>query len=146
MSKFKLESLLQHRKRIEETYQRQLAEIRLVLQEEKDVLARLNSNRDRIKLNLEQRLTEDINAAEMLHFNKYLDRLSLDISLQKKRVAEVEENLKNKRLKLTEAVKRRKIMDKLKDKQLAAECEKIEKNEQNFMNEIAINRHLRFRE
>jgi flagellar FliJ protein len=146
MSKFKLESLLQHRKRIEETYQRQLAEIRLVLQEEKDVLARLNSNRDRIKLNLEQRLTEDINAAEMLHFNKYLDRLSLDISLQKKRVAEVEENLENKRLKLTEAVKRRKIMDKLKDKQLAAEFEKIEKNEQNFMNEIAINRHLRFRE
>ena len=145
MSKFKLESLLQHRKHIEETYQRELAEALHALQEEKDALAQLTSSRDRIKHNLAQRLTEDINAAEMLHFNKYLDRLSLNISLQRTKVAEAEENLEKKRLKLTEAVKRRKIMDKLKDKQLATEFEKIEKNEQNFMNEIAINRHLRTR-
>ena len=145
MSKFKLESLLQHRKHIEENYQRELAKALHELQEEKDTLEQLISSRDQIRRKLEQRLIEDINASELLHFNKYLDRLSLDISLQNKRVADVEDKLEQKRLKLTEAVKSRKIMDKLKDKQLAAEFEKNHKNEQNFMNEIAINRHLRFR-
>ena len=145
MSKFKLESLLQHRKHIEETYQRELAKTLNALKEEKEILAQLKSSRDQIKRNLEQRLAKDINAAELLHFNKYLDRLSLDISLQNKRVADTEDELEQKRLKLTEAVKSRKIMDKLKDKQLAAEFEKNHKSEQNFMNEIAINRHLRFR-
>ena len=145
MSKFKLESLLQHRKHIEENYQRELAKTLNELQEEKDTLEQLISSRDQIRRKLEKRLIEDINASELLHFNKYLDRLSLDISLQNKRVADVEDKLEQKRLKLTEAVKSRKIMDKLKDKQLAAEFEKNHKNEQNFMNEIAINRHLRFR-
>ena len=145
MSKFKLETLLQHRKHVEENYQRELANTLHALKEEKETLGQLISSRDQVKRNLEQRLTEDINAAELLHFNKYLDRLSIDISLQNKRVADVELELEQKRLKLTEAVKSRKIMDKLKDKQMAAEFEKNQKNEQNFMNEIAINRHLRFR-
>ena len=145
MANFKLESVLQHRKHIEEKYQRELAETLHALEVENETLARLKLSRDQIKSNLEQRLTEDINAAEMLHFNKYLDRLSFDISIQKKRVVEAEEKLEQKRLELTEAVKRRKIMDKLKDKDLATEFERIQKTEQNFMNEIAVNRHLRSR-
>ena len=145
MSKFKLEPLLQHRRHIEETYQRELAKTLQTLKDEKETLAELISTRDQVKRNLEQRLTENINAAELFHFNKYLDRLSSDISLQNKRIADVEDEVEQYRLKLTEAVKNRKIMDKLKDKQLSAEFEKNQKNERNFMNEIAINRHLRFR-
>ena len=145
MANFKLESVLQHRKHIEEKYQRELAETLHALEAENETLARLKLSRDQIKSNLEQRLTEDINAAEMLHFNKYLDRLSFDISIQRKKVVEAEEKLEQKRLELTEAVKSRKIMDKLKDKDLATEFERIQKTEQNFMNEIAVNRHLRSR-
>jgi flagellar FliJ protein len=145
MANFKLESVLQHRKHIEEKYQRELAETLHALEAENETLARLKLSRDQIKSDLEQRLTEDINAAEMLHFNKYLDRLSFDISIQRKRVVEAEEKLEQKRLELTEAVKSRKIMDKLKDKDLATEFERIQKTEQNFMNEIAVNRHLRSR-
>ena len=145
MPKFKLESLLQHRKHVEEVFQRELADIFHALAEEKKSLLLLKKSRDRIKNDLERKLMDDIKAAEMLHFNKYLDRLALDITVQKARVAEAEQKLEQKRLELTEAVKSRKMMDKLRDKQLSAEFERLQKHEQNFMNEVAVNRHLRSR-
>jgi len=145
MPKFKLESILQHRKHLEEIFQRAMADTLQALAAEKKSLGRLKANRAHIQHDLEQKLKNDINATEMRHFHKYLDRLALDIKEQRARVAEAEQKLEQKRLALTEAVKSRKIMDKLKDKQLAADVERLQKHEQSFMNEVAIGRHLRSR-
>jgi flagellar FliJ protein len=145
MPKFKLESLLQHRKHVEDVFQRELADTLKLLEEEKRALMQMVTNRGHIEEDLKQRLEHDLAAAEMLSFHKYLDRLALDITVQKARVSEAEKRFEQKRLSLTEAVKDRKIMDKLKEKQLAAETERMQKQEQGFMNEVAINRHLRSR-
>jgi len=145
MPKFKLESLLQHRKYIEEIFQCELADTLQALVEKRKSLERMKADRDRIQNDLHQKLKNGIDAAEMLHFHEYLNRLALDMTAQKARVAEAEKNLEQKRNELVEAVKNRKIMDKLKDKQLAAEVDRLQKNEQNFMNDVAISRHLRSR-
>ena len=145
MAKFKLESLLQHRKHIEEIFQRELADTLQALAAEKSALNRLMANRDRIQNDLNEKLDNHIDAAEMLHFHKYLDELATEIKSQKTRIAEAEQKLEMKRTELTEAMKSRKIMDKLKDKQIAAEVDQLQKHEQNFLNEIAIGRHLRSR-
>ena len=145
MPKFKLESLLQHRKYIEEIFQCELADTLQALVEKRKSLGRMKADRDRIQNDLHQKLKNGIDAAEMLHFHEYLNSLALDMTAQKARVAEAEKNLEQKRKELVEAVKNRKIMDKLKDKQLAAEVDRLQKNEQNFMNDVAISRHLRSR-
>ena len=145
MPKFKLESLLQHRKYIEEIFQCELADTLQALVEKRKSLERMKADRDRIQNDLHQKLKNGIDAATMLHFHEYLNRLALDMTAQKARVAEAEKNLEQKRNELVEAVKNRKIMDKLKDKQLAAEVDRLQKNEQNFMNDVAISRHLRSR-
>ena len=145
MPKFKLEPLLQHRKHIEDIFQRELAETVQALTAEESALDQLLADHDRIQNDLKEKLNDKIDAAEMLHFHKYLDELALEINGQKTKVAEAEQKLELKRMELTEAMKDRKIMDKLKDKQIAAEVDRLEKHEQNFMNEIAISRHLRSR-
>ena len=145
MPKFKLEPLLQHRKHIEDIFQRELAETVQALAAEESALYLLLADRDRIQNDLKEKLNGKIDAAEMLHFHKYLDALALEINGQKSKVAEAEQKLELKRMELTEAMKNRKILDKLKDKQIAAEVDRLEKHEQNFMNEIAISRHLRSR-
>lgn len=145
MSTFKLESLLRHRKHIEDVHQRELADAFKLLEGEKRALMRMVANREHIEEDLKQKLEHGLAAAEMLNFQKYLDRLALDITVQKARFSEAEKRFEQKRMALTEAVKDRKIMDKLKEKQLTAEAERMQKQDQGFMNEVAINRHLRSR-
>jgi len=145
MRKFKLESILKHRKHLEDIFQREMADTFQALAAEKKTLARMRTTCAHIQRDWKQKLKNDINVSEMRHFHKYLDRLALEIEEQRTRVAEAEQKLEQKRMALTEAVKSRKIMDKLKDKQLAAEAERLQKNEQSFMNEVAISRHLRSR-
>ena len=146
MPKFKLESILQHRKHLEEIFQRETADTLQALAAEKRTLNRMRKARAHIQHDLEQKLKKDISVTDMRHFHKYLDRLALEIKEQGARVADAEQQLEQKRMALTEALKSRKIIDKLKDKQLATETERLQKHEQSFMNEVAINRHLRFRE
>ena len=90
MPKFKLEMLLQHRKHLEDIYQRELADTLQALEEERRRLRQMEADRGRIQNELAQKMAEDMAAADMLTFHSYLGKLARDIAAQKTRIAAAE--------------------------------------------------------
>ena len=142
---FRLETVLQHRRRIEEDCQRKLAAAFADLAEEKRGLARIEATRDRYREELQQKLKNNMTASEMLFFQRYFDQLAFDIADQKTKVAAAAQLFEKSRTELVAALKKRKVLDKLKEKQIAVAAKKELKQEQDFMNEVAVTRHARTR-
>ncbi|MGB5620430.1 MAG: flagellar export protein FliJ [Desulfobacterales bacterium] len=142
---FRLETILQHRRRIEEDCQRKLAAALADLAEEKRGLARIEATRDRYREELQQKLKNNMTASEMLLFQRYLDQLAVGIADQKTKVAVAAQLFEKSRTELVAALKKRKVLDKLKEKQIAVAAKKELKQEQDFMNEVAVTRHARTR-
>jgi len=142
---FRLETVLQHRRRIEEDCQRKLAAAFADLAEEKRGLARIEATRGRYREELQQKLKNNMTASEMLFFQRYFDQLAFDIADQKTKVAAAAQLFEKSRTELVAALKKRKVLDKLKEKQIAVAAKKELKQEQDFMNEVAVTRHARTR-
>ena len=142
---FSLETVLQHRRRIEEDCQRKLAAALADLAEEKRGLARIEATRDRYREELQQKLKSNMTASEMLLFQRYFDQLTFGIAAQKTKVAAAAQLFEKRRTELVAALKKRKVLDKLKEKQMTVAAKKGLKQEQDFMNEMAVTRHARTR-
>ncbi|MGA9235930.1 MAG: flagellar export protein FliJ [Desulfobacterales bacterium] len=142
---FRLETVLQHRRRIEEDCQRKLAAALADLAEEKRGLARIEATRDRYREELQQKLQSHMTASEMLLFQRYFDQLAFGIADQKTKVAAAAQLFEKRRTELVAALKKRKVLDKLKEKQMTVAAKKGLKQEQDFMNEMAVTRHARTR-
>jgi flagellar FliJ protein len=140
---FRLETVLQHRRRIEEDCQRKLAAALADLAMEKRGLAGIENSRDRGREEFQQKLKSNMTASEMLHYQRYLDQLAFDIADQKRKVAAAAQLVEKRRTELVAALKKRKVLDKLKEKQMTAAAKKGLKQEQDFMNEMAVIRHAR---
>jgi flagellar FliJ protein len=140
---FRLETVLQHRRRIEEDCQRKLAAALADLEIEKRGLAGIENSRDRGREEYQQKLKSNMTASEMLLYQRYLDRLAFDIADQKSKVATAAQLVEKRRTELVAALKKRKVLDKLKEKQMTAAAKKGLKQEQDFMNEMAVIRHAR---
>ena len=82
-------------------------------------------------------------ASEMLLFQRYFDQLAVNIADQKTKVATAAQLFEKRRTELVAALKKRKVLDKLKEKQMAAAAKKRLKQEQDFMNEMVVTRHAR---
>jgi flagellar FliJ protein len=142
---FRLETVLQHRRRIEEECQRELTAALADLAEEKRALAGIEASRDREREEFQQKLKSNMTASEMLLYQRYFDQLAVDILEQKRKVAGTAQVFEKRRTELVAALKKRKVLDKLKEKQMTAAAKKGLKQEQNFMNEMAVTRHARAR-
>ena len=142
---FRLETVLQHRRRIEEDCQRELAAALAGLTQEKRVLAGIEASRDRGREEFQQKLKSNMTASEMLLYQRYFDQLAFDIADQKREVAEAAQLFEKRRSELVAALKKRKVLDKLKENQMTAAAKKGLKQEQDFMNEMAVTRHVRTR-
>jgi flagellar FliJ protein len=142
---FRLETVLQHRRRIEEDCQRKLAAALADLAEKKRALAGIEASRDRGREELQQKLKSNLIVSEMLLYQRYFDQLAVDIAGQKKKVAAAAQLFEKRRTELVAALKKRKVLDKLKEKQMSTAAKKALKQEQDFMNEMAVTRHARLR-
>jgi flagellar FliJ protein len=142
---FKLETVLQHRRRIEEDCQRKLAAALAELAEEKRGLAGIEASRERDQEEFQRKLKCDMSASEMLLIQRYFDKQAFDIADQKRKVAAAAQHFEKRRTELVAALKKRKVLDKLKEKQMTAAAKKGLKQEQEFMNEMAVTRHARTR-
>jgi flagellar export protein FliJ len=71
--------------------------------------------------------------------------LACGIADQKKKVAAAAQLFEKRRTELVAALKKRKVLDKLKEKQMTVAVQKRLKQEQDFMNEMAVTRHARTR-
>jgi len=143
MFTFKLQALLNHRRHQEEDLQKQLAEARRKSVAEQDRLRRQKREKRELVQSLHQKQAAGCTIRDSLLYLNYIAQLSQDIEQQVQRVQQAEKKVRRKRRELIEAVKKRKTLEKLKEKGRQAYLQKQMQNERKFMDEIASTRHAR---
>ena len=143
MYKFSLQPVLNHRKLVEETLQKELAQLKRDLGDEKHRLKAYKRAKNNVIGELRQKQREGVAISEVLMYVDFLDCLSRDLEKQREIVLEVERQYGDKRVDLIEAMKQRKILGKLRERKEKEYTYEIMRNEQNFLNEVATNRFIR---
>jgi flagellar FliJ protein len=138
--RFKLEALRQYRVFQEEARQKELAEAMRLRDQQAEILARLIDQRNRTEMDLKARQNDGTTGPHLTIFSNYLSKLASDIFSQNHKVAEAEKNLERTREALLLAMQKRKTLDKLKEKELKAHTDRLSREEEKFINEMAISR------
>ena len=143
MHRFKLEALLNHRRHLEDICQKELAASERLLADEKGKLSRWKKEkRDNIEI-LQVKQKQKINVSDIVLSVNYLQRLSENIEVQKQCVREATKKVNQRRQELIIIVKKRKTLEKLKEKDRLAYQQKLMQNERKFMDEVASTSHAR---
>jgi len=137
MYEFNLEPLLNHRRYQVEVLQKELADIKIRLDAEKDKLWLLRQKKRKTVLLLQEKQTDGRPASEIKLYIDFVEQLSKKMEAQKQNVKEAERNFSLKRQDLVAAMKKRKILDRLKEKGLKAYEQEQLKKERNLMDEVA---------
>ena len=137
MYKFNLQPLLNHRRYQEEILQKELAKSKKYLAEEQKKLRIIKQKKRDYSQELQQRQKNDGTVSELILYFRYLDRLSKDLDNQRQRVAIAEKQFNQKRKDLIEIMKKRKMLEKLKEKGWKSFQHRMLKKERDFMDEIA---------
>lgn len=143
MFTFPLETLLKHRKFIEESLQKELALFKRSLDDEMKKLEALEKRKAALIDEFHLKLADNPKVWEISMFSDASRHLDLQIKRQKSRVSDAEKLSEQKRQHLLEAMKRRKMLDQLKEKRFDEYQQAIDRKEQEFMNEVAVGRFNR---
>jgi flagellar protein FliJ len=139
--RFRFEALLNARRHAEECLQKELAEARRALAAEQAALRQKKHARRQCVQDQLRKQRQGFRGPDMLLFEAYRQRLERDIEEQQKRVAAAERTAAQKRHALLEAVKKRRMLDKLKEKDLEQHLRTLAERERKFMDEVAVRRH-----
>ena len=143
MYKFNLQSLLNHRKHIEENLEKELGRIKRSVNNEKRRLENIKKEKIKFGEKIHKNQEDGKKVNEIIVCFNYLDKLSKDIDEQQRCLKNVEKKYDIKRSELIEAMKKRKTLERLKEKEMKAFNYSEMKVEQNIMNEVAANRFIR---
>lgn len=138
MFKFSLESVLNHRRLVEENLQKELALLKISLVDENRILRTYEESRKKLLGELQRKQEEGTTICDALLYLPFIDRISGDIDKQKQAVLERKKEVEKKRLDLVEASRKKKTMESLKEKALKTYKQKLAKKEQDFLNEVGV--------
>jgi flagellar FliJ protein len=145
MYQFKLQALLNHRRHQEEVCQKELAEAQRDLSDAQRKLENIKKDKGDNIQKLQARQTERHNASKILIFINYIEQLSRDLDTQAQQVDHASQHVTEKRDNLIAIMKKRKTLEKLKEKQWLEYQQNMMKAERKFNDEIAATRHVRNR-
>ena len=134
---FRFETLLRLRKNAENLQQRAMAEIQTHLFASKNELQDLNSSDTRSKKELQARLQQSISGQTLHLYDRYFQSLSIQSGLQEQIITETGEKVESQRSKLVEAMKKRRVLEILRDRDILQKKRKVLKDGIAFMDEIA---------
>lgn len=143
MSNFTLEPVLRHRKLTEENLQKELAVLNKLLLAEQLKLKDHRKNRSALLGQLEQKQSHGVAISEISLYVRFIEQLSGNMTKQEETVRIVQEQVDNKRQELIEVTKKKKILERLKEKTLRAYEQILRKKEEDFLNEVGINQFNR---
>jgi flagellar FliJ protein len=138
---FRFEALLTARRHAEDCLQKELSVARRALADEQTVLKEKKNSRRQCLQEQRRKQRRGFRGPDMLLFQTYLQRLERDIDAQQKRVAAAERKVGQKRQALIEAVKKRKILEKLKEKDQESHRRRLAEAERKFIDEVAARNH-----
>ena len=143
MYRFKLEALLNHRRHQEEECQKELARTQRILVDEQGKLNRIKKEKRANVQKLQIKQKESIAVNDIILRLNYIQQLSKDIAIQSKCVQEAVNEVNQKREALISIMKKRKTLEKLKDKKWQAYQKKLFQDEHKLMDEFASIQHAR---
>ena len=136
-----MESVLRHRKHLEEAAQMAFAAALRRLNQARRALEDLIRNQQAYQQELKRKMQANARADELVRYHRYLGRLDREIGSQTDIVEALEVEKEEKRAALLAALKDRKVLEKLKAHYLETEARGQRAQEQKLMNEAAVNRY-----
>jgi flagellar FliJ protein len=143
--KFKLESLLSQRKFVEDGLQREFVCLSQQVSEAKQVERQLEERQKHLAEELKLNLQEPKPVSENRLYVNYLSCLSERLGKQRIKVQTVESQKREKKVALLEAVKKRKMLERLKETYVHKHQRFLLKNEKDISDEIGVQQYLRKR-
>lgn len=137
---FKLESLLKIRHFEEERLQKEFADAKLSVDVALNKLTELFDLQKKSEVDFHQMQMVSTTGPESIMFRTFLNGISTHIEHQKGLIDQAETVCNQKREALMEAIKKRKVIEKLKEKGNDAHLEKMKQEETKFIDEMAISR------
>jgi flagellar protein FliJ len=137
---FKLEALRRYRQHEEERLQKELADAVRRRDRAATAMDDLLEQRTETESELYQSQNQSTFSSHFCIYVRYLQGLEEKILEQRQRLSEAEKEADRRRDNLLQAVKKRKTLDKLKEKGLKAYIAELDHEELKFINEIAISR------
>ena len=141
--KFRLENVLELRTKTLEDRQLEMAAIQARLNDANNKLDSLEQSRLQAKRDLEKILGagENIEFIRVKNYQDYTAKLDDDISIQHKVIADIENELELKQEEVREALKAKKMLEKLKEKEYKAFLKDFEQREAKELDDIALTRY-----
>ena len=143
MYTFNMQTVLDHRQFIEDKLKKDLAEIRQQVMAAHQQMKLLKRKEVDTRTALKREQAEGISSHQVVAYHAYLKRLSDRIARQETVIGEIRERESKKQDALLEAMKKRQILEKLKDQSLDRYNQIMLKKEMNFIDEMAINQFVR---
>jgi flagellar export protein FliJ len=143
MYRFKLEALLSHRRHQEEACQKELAQARRRLTDEREKLERKKKEKQESLEKLQVKKKESTTVSDIMLYMNYIQQLSKDIEDQAMHVHKTAKLVDQKRHELVSIMQKHKTLKNLKYKEQQAYQQKLMQDERKLMDELAAIRHAR---
>jgi len=143
MYRFKLEALLNHRRHQEESCQKELAQARRRLTDEREKLERKKREKQESLEQLQAKKHESTSVSDIMLSMNYIQQLSKDIEDQAMHVHKTAKLVDQKRHELISIMQKRKTLKNLKYREQQAYQHKLMQEERKTMDELASVRHAR---
>jgi flagellar FliJ protein len=142
MYQFKLEPLLNHRRYQEEVLQKELAGLKKRLQAEQHQLRNLKKKKRRNGQLLEARQKKGRPASELKLYVDFIDYLTAQMKIQAEQVVKAQHRCDATRQELLAAMKKRKVLEKLKEKGRRAYEQTQLKKERALLDDVAGHQYI----
>ncbi len=137
---FRFETLLRLRKNAENLEQKQMAEMQNHLYARQNEMQELKSSGLKNNEELQTRLQQSIPGRTLGLYDRYLQSLGIQSGLQEQIISETGDQVEAKRSELVEAMKKRRVLEILKDREILKKKYKVLKEEIALMDEMASTR------
>ena len=137
MPRFRLETALKVRERLEKLYQKAFAEQVQIQQELRDQRQLMERALDSNNLNLDQSKSTGFTIMQMQMCDHFRERMTLQMEVNQNQLKEQEQVIELKRQELTRATQKKRVLEILKEKQQQRFEEEMDRQERMEADEIA---------
>ena len=141
MYRFNLQVVLNYRKRIEEGLQMELSGVQRELESAKQVFFAYQREKGYYEEELAKREAREVNIDESILYRDYLKGMNRKIKAQREIVAKAKIEVDKKQEELLIATKKRKVLEKVREKHMKEFMDDLERKERIFTDEISVQRY-----
>ncbi len=143
--RFRFQSVLNHRKRLVEERQMALARAQQRLLQLRQEIRELQERREALAARIQAELEGTLQVASLQVGYTYLERLDARLRELEQALEAAQRSVEEQRHALEEALKRRKTLEKLREKDRRAFVEELERRERLVLDDLGVARYRRLR-